>query len=63
MNRIVIANLSSVKALQQSEMAAVAGGLLALQLNRALRLRLLARAKFLQPWMKVLLNPQPLPPR
>lgn len=63
MNRIVLVNLSGVQTLNEVEMKSAAGGLLPfLRLKRKFPVKLLAH-KFLPPWAKVILNPQPLPPR
>jgi hypothetical protein len=63
MNRIALVNLSGLKLLDNAEMSAVSGGLLSVvRLKRKYPVKLLAH-RFLPPWVKVTLNPQPLPPR
>lgn len=60
MNRIAITPLAGVQVLGRNELAAVSGGMSAIA---RMKLKFFARVRFLPPWRRVLLNPQPLPPR
>lgn len=56
MNRIAMNSLTPVQTLRAEEMAAVTGGNL-------LKKKIVLVHRFLPPWVRVTLNPQPLPPR